>query len=89
MISSFVLVYYYLLMLRMSLAAVQMLVSDIRYFAVNPAPIMTALSWKQVFWFLRERAANIIVIMFLLRLITETAKNFIIKKAGDGDHHIS
>ena len=89
LISSFVLVYLYLLMLRMSLAAVQILVSDIRYFAVNPAQIMTALSWKQVFWFLRERAANIIVIMFLLRLITETAKNFIIMKAGDGDHHIS
>ena len=66
-----------------------MLFSDIRYFAVNSAQIMTALSWKQVFWFLRERAANIIVIMFLLRLVLGTAKKLIVKKAGDGDHHIS
>lgn len=89
LISSFVLAYFYLLMLRMSLAAVQMLFSDIRYFAVNSAQIMTALSRKQVFWFLRERAANIIVIMFLLRLVLGTAKKLIVKKAGDGDHHIS
>ena len=89
LISSFVLAYFYLLMLRMSLAAVQMLFSDIRYFAVNSAQIMTALSRKQVFWFLRERAANIIVIMFLLRLVLGTAKKLIVQKAGDGDHHIS
>ena len=89
LISSLVLAYFYLLMLRMSLAAVQMLFSDIRYFAVNSAQIMTALSWKQVVWFLRERTANIIVIMFLLRLVLGTAKKLIVKKAGDGDHHIS